>query len=171
MKTFTITAKQVSAIHNGMCEIRHLLFHFEEMFKEDGDLNQKLKRAFNFIEPIRKELMDLKDADYDRAWKRVQDMKQAYGFKYTTWSMYEVENFSDVSYIPVSAKLIASWVSEEEVTVADNTWFGLWKAVEELASLTKYDEYGNYGFGSYIFIENFRKVKDKENTYEVVLGS
>lgn len=171
MKTYSVTSKQVSSIHNGMCEIRQLMSHFEEMFKEDSHFNKGLKRAFNLIEPVRKALMDLKDADDDRAWKRANEMKEAYGFKYTVWSISEIENFSDVSFVPIGVKLIAPWESEEEVEITDNTWLGLWKAVEELASKTKYNDYGDCGFGSHVFIERFRESKDKKNTYEVVLGS
>jgi hypothetical protein len=170
MRTYTITDKQISAIHNGMCEIRFLMSHFEEMFKEDSHLNQKLKRAFEYIEPVRKELMDKKDDDFDRVHKLANQMAERHSIRYTIWSIYEIESFDERSNVPEGATIIAPWETDKSIQVKGPSWMDLWLTVEELAGMTE-DEDGHKGFGSHAFIEKFVRVADKENTFEVYLGS
>ena len=167
-KTYTIDSKQISAIHNGMCEIRFLMSHFEEMFKEDCHLNQKLKRAFEYIEPVRKELMDRKDADFDRVFNMAKKVAELNGFKNTIWSIYEIESFEDISNIPVGSKLLSYNSSQEHyVTVEGPTWLDCWKAADKLVKEIS-DVHGDQ---DHVFIESFRSLKLKEGFYEVVLGS
>ena len=166
MRTYTITDKQISAIHNGICEIRFLMSHFEEMFKEDSHLNQKLKRAFEYIEPVRKELMDKVDADHDRVYNMSRKVAELNGFKNTIWSMYEINGFDEKSNVPVGSKLLSYYSSKEHyVTVEGPTWLDCWKAADKLVKESSDDH------GDHVFIEDFRSLKLKEGFYEVSLGS
>lgn len=165
-KTYTITSKQISDLHNGMCEIRRMMDMFENMFKEDSHVNQSLIRAFEYIEPVRKELMDRKDADFDRVFNMAKKVADLNGFKNTIWSIYEIENFEDISNIPVGSKILSYYSSQEHyVTVEGPTWLDCWKAADKLVKESSDDH------GDHVFIESFRSLKLKEGFYEVVLGS
>lgn len=174
MRNYTITDKQVSALHNGMCSMYRLRNIAQDMFKNDSSINQLINDAFKYIEPVKKELLDKKDA-HDNEIRALADRHaKTNGFKYTRWSIYEIDSFLNTSNVPPGATIIAPYESDESVVVEGYqnvvSWLDLWKAVEELAAKTKWDD-DSVGFGDHVFIEGFVKVDGKENTYEVWLGS
>jgi len=174
MVNFTITDKQISSIHNAMCSLYWLDRTVSEMFKEDSDMVKRASEVRRYLEPVRDELMKIKD-DHENEINRMADLyKKEFKFKYTRWSIYDINSFLDTSNVPAGAILEAPWDSKRSVTVEGHggkvKWLELWKAVEVLADMTE-DEDGRKGFGNHVFIENFSPVKGKENTYEVWLGS
>lgn len=174
MKTYTVTDKQVSALHNGMCAMYRLRDMAQDMFKKDSMFNQLMDDAFKYIEPVKKELMDKKDADFDRINNLADEYAKQHNLKKTRWSIYDINHFLESSNVPAGAIIVAPWDTRHSVVVESNSeycsWIELWKAVEKLAVKT-IDDDGYVGFGDHVFIEKFTKVKDKENTYEVFLGS
>lgn len=167
MQYFDIDSKQISGIHNGMCDLRRAMYECNELFKDDSPINESLKRAFDQLEPIRMHLMNLKDAENDRIRNMADSIASANKFKYTIWSIYEMGSFNDISSVPEGSTLVAPWETEHSVVVEGPTWLDLWRAVEQLADSV--ERHGYRGFGDHAFIEDFREVKP--NVYEVILGS
>ena len=169
-KTYTITDKQVSALHNGMCYMYRLRDIAQDMFKSDSTFNQLIDEVFKYVEPVKKELMAKKDADYDRIFKIAEEYAQRFNLRETRWSIYDIDNFLQSSNVPAGSRLVTEFSNDVSVFVESNSeycsWIELWKAVDKLATLT--DE---QGFGNHVFIEKFVEVKDKPGTYEVWLGS
>lgn len=168
-RTYTITDKQISSLHNGMCSMYRLRDMAQDMFKKDSLFNQLIEDAFKNIEPVKKELMGKKDADFDRIYKLSELIAKQHGFKHTRWSIYDIENFDEKSYVPKGSK-VYSYKGHYVAIVNGDTWLDLWKAVEEIAVNT-HDGYGGKGFGNHVFIEGFEKNKGEEGSYEVWLGS
>lgn len=175
---FTITDKQISSIHNAMCYLYRLEDHISHNFKDGSEISQYVKETFKYLKPVRDELMGVKDMHDDEIRNLATGYAKEHNLKHTTWSIYNIKSFLDQSNVPVGAKL-TTFYSKESVTVtslsgADNgepaTWIELWKAVEELANKTEYVQ-GYVGFGDHRFIEKFVPRDDKENTFEVWLGS
>lgn len=175
MKTYTITSEQISSIHNAMCDIRVLRENFNEMFKDDSHIVKKLERAFKYLEPVRKDLMDRKDADFDRIYKLSEEYAKDNNITETRWSIYDIDSFEDDSGIPPGAKIVAPWETKKSIIVEGTdvivTWLTLWKAVDDLAKMVKDEDGEVKGFGNHVFIEKFIKVAKEDNTYEVCLGS
>lgn len=169
-RNYIITSEQVSSIHNGMCSMYRLRDIAEEMFKDDSTINQLIKEAFKYIEPVKKELMDKKDADFDRIYKMAENYSRTNNLKETVWSIYDIDNFLESSNVPAGSTIITDFSDSVSVVVESNSkycsWIELWRAVDKLATLT-----GERGFGNHVYIEKFVKVKDKPNTYNVWLGS
>lgn len=151
-----------------MCDIRHLLDEFKRTFKEDSHYIKSLERAASYLDPVRKDLMARVDADHDRIWNLQNQVRKQNEFKYTVWSIYDLDSFDELSGIPVGAKLLSEY-SGVEVTVDGPTWLDAWKAVEKLASASIWDEAGRRGFGDHVFIEKF--VRQDDGSYIVWLGS
>ena len=168
-KTYTITGKQISSLHNGMCSMYRLRDLAQDMFKNDSTINRLIEDAFKNIEPVKKELMAKKDEDFDRIFNLSKLIANQHGFKHTRWSIYDIENFDEKSYVPKGSKVYA-YKSDYVATVNGDTWLDLWKAVEEIASNTD-NGYGGKGFGDHVYIEKFEKNRGEEGSYEVWLGS
>ena len=170
MRTYTITDKQVSSIHNGMCSMYRLRDITGDMFKSDSMINQLIDDVFKYIEPVKKELMAKKDADFDRIYKLSEEYAKQYNLSKTRWSIYDIDNFLQSSNVPAFSTIVTDYGKDVSVIVESNSkycsWIELWKAVDKLATLQ-----GEHGFGNHVFIEKFVEVKDKPNTFEVWLGS
>ena len=170
MRTYTITDKQVSSIHNGMCAVYRLRDITGDMFKSDSMINQLIDEVFKYIEPVKKELMDKKDADFDRIYKLAEEYAKQYNLRETRWSIYDIDNFLESSNVPAFSTIVTDYGKDTSVVVESNSkycsWIELWKAVDKLATLQ-----GERGFGNHVFIEKFVEVKDKPGTFEVWLGS
>jgi len=170
MRTYSITDKQVSSIHNGMCSRYRLRDIAGDMFKKDSTINQLIDEVFKYIEPVKKELMAKKDADYDRIFKIAEEYAQRFNLRETRWSIYDIDNFLESSNVPAFSTIVSEFSNDVYVVVESNSkycsWIELWKAVDKLATLT-----GKEGFGNHVFIEKFVEVKDKPGTFEVWLGS
>ena len=166
-RTYTITDKQISSLHNGMCAMYRLKDIADDMFKRDSTINKLIEEAFKNIEPVKKDLMDKKDADFDRIYKLSDMIAKQHGIKYTRWSIYDIEHFDEKSNVPKGSKIFVGDVVTE---VKGDTWLDLWKAVEEIAVKSISDS-GWSGFGDHVFIERFVKNKGDDNSYEVWLGS
>lgn len=169
-KTYTITSEQISGIHNGMCAMSRLRDIAEDMFKKDSSINQLINEVFKYIGPVRKELMDRKDADLDRVFKMAENYAKTNNLRETRWSIYDIDNFLESSNVPAFSTIVSEFSDDVSVVVESNSkycsWIELWKAVDKLATLT-----GEHGFGNHVFIEKFVEVKDKPGTFEVWLGS
>lgn len=140
-----------------------------DMFKKDSMINQLIDEVFKYIEPVKKELMDKKDADFDRINDMSNIIAKQHGFKHTRWSIYDIEDFNEKSNVPKGSK-IYTYKGDYVANVNGDTWLDLWKAVEEIASNTD-NSYGGKGFGDHVFIEKFEKSRGEEGSYEVWLGS
>lgn len=168
MRTYSITSKQCSSIHNAMCDINNLLHEFKMTFKEDSHFIKSLERAAYYLDPVRKDLMARVDADHDRIWNLQNQVRKQNQFKYTVWSIYDLESFDELSGIPEGTKLKSEY-SDVVVTVDGTTWLDAWKAVEKIAAATQWNEDERNGFGDHVFIEKF--VKQEDGSYLVWLGS
>jgi len=169
MTIFTITDKQISSIHNAMCSMYWLDRTVSEMFKSDSDMVYRVSEVRKYLEPVRDELMKLKDAHEDKIRKLADALAIEHRFTNTIWSIYEIDSFLDETDIPVGSWITSEFNSkavEVEGFSEKATWLDLWKAAEKLASLN-----GDSGFGNHVFIEKFHKDSKKENTYDVWLGS
>ena len=170
MRTYTITDKQVSSIHNGMCSMYRLRDIAGDMFKNDSTINQLIEDVFKYIEPVKKELMAKKDEDFDRISKLAEEYAKQYNLRKTRWSIYDIDYFLESSNVPAFSTIVSEFSNDVYVIVESNSkycsWIELWKAVDKLATLT-----GKEGFGNHVFIEKFVEVKNKPGTYEVWLGS
>lgn len=170
MRTYTITDKQVSSIHNGMCSMYRLRDIAGDMFKNDSMINQLIDEVFKYIEPVKKELMAKKDADFDRISKLAEEYAKQYNLRKTRWSIYDIDYFLESSNVPAFSTIVSEFSDDVYVIVESNSkycsWIELWKAVDKLATLT-----GKEGFGNHVFIEKFVKSDKKPNTFEVWLGS
>ena len=170
MRTYTITDKQVSSIHNGMCSMYRLRDITGDMFKSDSMINQLIDEVFKYIEPVKKELMAKKDADFDRIFKLAEEYAKQYNLSKTRWSIYDIDNFLQSSNVPAFSTIVSEFSDGVSVIVESNSkycsWIELWKAVDKLATLS-----GEHGFGNHVFIEKFVKSDKKPNTFEVWLGS
>lgn len=166
MKTYTVTSKQVSNIHNAMCSVRSMKDLMEETFKDDSRFVQDINYIFNLLEPIRKELMDKKDAEDDDIRDQAEVVRRVNGLKHSIWSIYGMDSFDSKSPVPVGSKIV-SWYTrgDESVTVEGETWLDLWKAADKLIGQTIDDH------GDHVFIEGFKKVRGDDSAYEVILGS
>lgn len=168
MRTYTITDKQVSSLHNGMCAMYRLKDIAADMFKKDSMINQLIDDAFKYIEPVKKELMDKKDADFDRITELAGRYAKQYNLRETRWSIYDIDNFLESSNVPAGSTIVTGYGKNFSVVVESNSkfcsWIELWKAVDKLATLQG-------GFGNHVFIEKFVEVENKPNTFEVWLGS
>lgn len=172
---FTISDKQISAIHNTVCYMNSMAYFVDEMFKKDSDISKSFQKAFETLKPVRDELMALKDAHDDKIREMADRYAKTNDFSYTIWSIYDIDNFLESSNVPSGATIVSDYDDRVSVVAESNSkycsWIELWKAVEKLASKTIWDESGRRGFGDHVFIEKFVEVKDKPNTYEVWLGS
>lgn len=173
-RVYTISVEQISAIHNAMCNIRSMREYFNEKYKDESLEVKGINYIFDTLEPVRKDLMDKRDADDNHMMDLAEQIKREKGFKHTIWSKYDIESFNDNSNVPVGS-LLTSYYSNKNcsVTVKGTTWVDLWEAVEELASITRWDD-GQVvfsGFGDHVFIEGFYKASETGNTYLVSLGS
>ena len=162
--TYTLTEKDVSNLHNARVYLLHALEHCNEMFKEDAQFIQNMKRSMNYLEPVSTRLTKEMDEIRDRQFNMARRIAKNNGFNNSIWSMYEVENFESTSPVPAGAKL-RSYYTKKSVTVEGSTWLDLWKATDKLIEMTS-DEHGDH-----VFIEAYRKVKSEDNIYEVSLGS
>lgn len=169
-RTYSITDKQVSSIHNGMCSMYRLRDIASDMFKSDSMINQLIDEVFKYIEPVKKELMAKKDEDFDRIFKLAEEYAKQYNLRETRWSIYDIDNFLQSSNVPAFSTITSEFSDNISVVVESNSkycsWIELWKAVDKLATLT-----GEHGFGNHVFIEKFVEAKNKPGTYEVWLGS
>ncbi len=164
MKTYTITSKQASQIHNAWCYLNNALQQCDELFKEDSYFIKSLRKSLNELAPVRKDIMDRMDADYDNVSKTSQRIAELNGFKNSIWSIYEMDSFDSKSPVPSGAKLQSYYLDKNRhIVVEGSTWLDLWKATDLLIKETA-DEHGDH-----VFIEAYRKIDDE--TYEVVLGS
>jgi len=162
MKAYNITSKQISAIHNGMCSVRRLEDVTKDLFKDDSSFSRLIHDIIKNIEPVRKDLMDKVDADYDKNYNYYKSISQSENITNTIWSIYEVDNLYDESNVPKNTIIRA----EGFVThITNNRWIDLWKAVDSLARQYEDD------FGSHVFIEKFVHDDKRPGEYEVWLGS
>lgn len=164
MTTYALTEKEVSALHNARCYLLNALEHCNEMFKEDANFVKQMKLSLDYLNPVASRVMKIKDQIHEDRWERSKRIAKLNDFKHSIWSMYVVDNFEDISTVPVGAKL-CSFYTDQTVTVEGPTWLDLWKATEKLIEMTRDDH------GDHVFIESFDKVKNKDNLYEVSLGS
>jgi len=173
--TFTITGEQISSIHNAMCSLYRIEDFVSGNFNESSDISRSVKEVFNYLKPVRDELMKAKDMQDDKIYKQAVEYARQNNFKHTVWSIYNINSLFDDSNVPVGARL-TTFYSKESVVVGGTEvgkpapWIELWKAVEELANKSEFVK-GHPGFGDHRFIEKFNPVKDQENTFEVWLGS
>jgi len=166
MKTYTITSKQVSDIHNAYCYASYALDNMKEMFKEDSQVVSELARAMEYLKPVRDDVMGRKDADFDRNNEMYNRVAKLNDFNHSIWSIYEIDSLEETSSVPEGSSL-RSWYSGKDITVKVEgpTWLDLWKATDQLIKMTK-DLHGDH-----VFIEQYYKAKGEENVYEVSLGS
>jgi hypothetical protein len=165
-KTYEITAKQVSQIHNAWVYLNNALSHCDEMFREDSPFVQCLRKSLKELGPVRKDVMDRKDADLMKGYEMSKRIADLNGFKDTIWSIYDVESFLDGSPVPMGSKIRSYYSSKEfTVKVEGPSWIDLWKATDKLVKLTQGDH------GDHVFIEGYYKVEGVDGLYEVSLGS
>lgn len=170
MRYFTITDQQIKDIHNAMCDMYQLNDAINEMFKPESTLVKRFNDVYKRLKPVRDQLMKVRDECDDNIRALADELAKQHKFKYTRWSIYDIYSLLDKSNIPAGALICAPYESSESVTVKGDTWLDLWKAVEELASKTKFNE-NEVGFGDHVFIEKFTKLRNDDTAYEVWLGS
>lgn len=174
MTNFNITDKQISSIHNSICDMYRLNDVLTEMFKSDSEILKTFNRAYSRLKPVRDELMKLKDEHDDRIREQANSFIRTHGLRHTTWSIYDIDSLLNTSNVPSGSKIVSEF-SNNSVTVTgfkgNVSWLDLWKAVDELANKTMWNDSGRRGFGNHVFIEKFVPVKGEENTFEVWLGS
>lgn len=164
--TYTLTEKEVSALHNAKCYLIYALDHCDEMFKEDASFVKQMKMSMDYLKPVATRLMKELDEARERNAETASRIAKTNEFKNTVWSIYEVSNFEEQSGIPIGAKLYSYYSGKDiTVTVEGPTWFDVWKATDKLIGMTREDH------GDHIFIESYDKVKNQDNVYEVNLGS
>lgn len=164
MSNFVLTDKEVSDLHNAKCYLLYAIEHCEELFKEDSQVVKNLKRSMEYLYPVASRVMKIQDEIRDARWNQAQRIAKNNNFNNSIWSIYEIEDFEVQSSVPVGAKL-SSYYSEKTVTVEGPTWLDLWKATDKLIEMTRHYH------GDHIFIEAYKKLKSKDNQYEVILGS
>lgn len=158
MTTFELTSKQVTDLHNAMCSLRSMRDDIVTNYRDESPMVKGINYAFKLLEPIRKQLMDIKDAEQNRKYNMYKQVGENNGIKHSIWSMYEVEDLADQSPIPPGT-LLESYHTDKRVRVAGSTWLDLWRAADELVCDAN---------DTHVFIEGF---KLRGNTCEVTLGS
>ena len=101
--TYTLTEKDVSNLHNARVYLLHALEHCNEMFKEDAQFIQNMKRSMSYLEPVSTRLTKEMDEIRDRQFNMARRIAKNNGFNNSIWSMYEVENFESTSPVPSGA--------------------------------------------------------------------
>jgi hypothetical protein len=163
---YELTDREVSDLHNARVYLLYAIEQGEEMFREDSSFMQNMKRSMKYLEPIATRVTKIQDDIREDKWEHSQRIAKLNDFKYSIWSIYEIESYDDTSSVPPGSKLISYYSGRDiSVTVEGSTWLDLWKATERLIGMTESIH------GGHIFIESFNKVKDSEDVYEVSLGS
>ena len=164
-KTYTITSEQVSQIHNAWCDLSDAYQQASSQFKEDSQIVRTLRRALDYIDPVRKDVVGRKDRDWDKQYAQANNISKIHGFKHSIWTIYEIDSFMDKSSVPVGSTLYSYYSGKHKVVVVEGpTWLDLWKATDQLIKSTA-EEHGDH-----VFIENYIKT-DTPGVYEISLGS
>ena len=174
MNNFNITGKQISSIHNSMCDMYRLHEVLNNMFKSDSEIVKVFDRAYSQLKPVRDELMKLKDKHDDHIHEQANAYANEHGFKHTIWSIYDIDSLINTSNVPNGSKIVSHYSNEWVIVEgfkSNVSWLDLWKAEEELVNKTIRNNSNREGFGSHVFIEKFVPVEGKVNTFEVWMGS
>lgn len=164
MGNYIISDFDVSNIHNAVCYLRNALESAKSTLRDESDIVKSLERAMFTIEPLRKRVMDEKDAIFYSEMDYFGEVQKENGF-HSIWSIYNQYIRMDQKHnLPVGALLTCYDVPEPDnrFKVEGETWLDLWKSVD------KYLEYYSDFVGDHIFIEKFT-VKD-DRVY-ITLGS
>lgn len=165
-KTYDITSRQVSRIHNAWVYLNQALTVAKEQFKDDSSLVRSITTALAELTPVRSDVVSRKDADMDKLMEMARRIAELNDLHHTVWSIYDMESFSDLSPVYPGCTLISEYNGDDtSVIVKGSTWLDLWIATNELVKKNP-DAHGNH-----IFIEGYKQSPSDPNLFYVYFGS
>ncbi len=162
MIEYTLSAKELSNIHNGKCEIIGVIQQLEGVVAEQHIT--RLRRA-----------LELLNAGLEGAYKEEEKQFKTKSSLYdkicsenkfsSIWSMFEVTDFSAVPFPEARAVTYTrNWGKPVDFMLPINpTWLDLWKAADQLIKES--------GDNHHVFIEDFTPRKENSFILELSTGS
>jgi len=129
-ETFSITADQISKLHNAYWLLSNEIAELEDVFSTSKITS--LRKGLSILKDAYSPLSEAKDFEWDRRNSYYDDIKQANKFK-SVWSIYEVVSFQSSSgfgngtlkYENVKVPM------REDTNTGCITWLDMWKFAEQ----------------------------------------
>jgi hypothetical protein len=149
----TISAKQLSGIHNGLSKLHFVIEDLENIVSPV--IVERLKQSFESIQESVEEALKKEDEAFENRRKHFQEMANLHNINNSIWSIFEVENlnnphnfknFTNIVYIPqrgMNEIKINKILTPKQAPL----WIHLFKAADHLIQLS--------GDNHHVFIESF----------------
>lgn len=149
---YTITRKEASDIHNGICELYALKQQVTGVIHPD--LVQRLNRAFDLLEKGFADVREQENKEFESKMDLFEITRKTFGFK-SVWSIYDFDMNEGFGGRPgyLAKELVYDWDRTVRIPLPDNpTFLQLWGAAD--AALKE------SGDENHVFIEGFRLSED-----------
>lgn len=160
----TITADEFKIIHNAVCDLDGLCQRLEEVLKPE--LYIRLLKARDQIRRGLKSAYEQDNQAYERKSNHYDDIKAQLDFKFSEWSMFEVDDLNERHPYEGADRLVYRnhWGDEPvEYQIIGSTWLALWTAANACIR--------DSGDTHHVYIEAFRQDKDNPRTLILYAGS
>jgi hypothetical protein len=137
----TITAKEFTTIHNGLCDLESAVRQLEDVLSPA--LFLRLAKAASDIRGGLAGAYEQDSADFDRKSDGYDAVKNDNDFG-SVWSIYSVENLADTHSYPADAVVV---YGRAHCAVEGGTWVDLYRAADNCIRLS--------GDDHHIYIEGF----------------
>lgn len=143
MDDVTLTGKEFSKLHNGLCDVYNVLANMRHTLGEQCKLTASLNKAQKNIEAALYRVRHDKEQAYANKREYFELTAKEYGFK-SIWCLHEVNFFKDAH--PFSKATTLNY-QKVKVHIQGKTWLDLYKAADEAIKLS--------GDEHHIYIEAF----------------
>ena len=146
---FTLSRKDFSDIHNGLCYLRFAMQDLEDVLSPA--LMQKITKASNSIEKGFASVREQEVTMFDRRSEHYKAVAEQHNVKTAVWSIYDVESLFDTAEGFDDAVALDYMGQRVFMGSGPKKWVDLFKAAD--IAIRDADDY-------HVFVEGFHKTKE-----------